>query len=192
MAELVICVKTALFEGLSELTQVQNMFAKSAIPANLKNLLSKLLLEKLPFFNKKLADEQSNYSSFYLLSSSIHQLIMWPSCSLMCSSFCLSIVAMLPKLVDFNWRVDIKMASNMSGGDAITKSGQQACILQLKVCRLFFAGSMSLVIHPFQYKCELKRSIFSSPWRQSILDHWSRFTTQPVHPSIRRQWCFYA
>ena len=71
MAELVICVKTALFEGLSELTQVQNMFAKSAIPANLKNLLSKLLLEKLPFFNKKLADEQSNYSSFYLLSSSI-------------------------------------------------------------------------------------------------------------------------
>jgi hypothetical protein len=40
---------------------------------------------------------------------------------------------MMPRLVDFDWRVDIKMASNLTSNDATSKSGQQTCILQLKV-----------------------------------------------------------
>ncbi len=44
---------------------------------------------------------------------------------------------MVPKLVDFDWRVDIKTASNQVGtslkDSATQKSGQQTCILQLKV-----------------------------------------------------------
>lgn len=40
---------------------------------------------------------------------------------------------MVPKLIDFDWRVDIKTASNLSTTDTSTKSGQQTCILQLKV-----------------------------------------------------------
>ncbi len=40
---------------------------------------------------------------------------------------------MMPKLIDFDWRVDIKMASNLSSTDSTAKSGQQTCILQLKV-----------------------------------------------------------
>ena len=40
---------------------------------------------------------------------------------------------MMPRLVDFDWRVDIKMASNLATNDATAKSGQQTCILQLKV-----------------------------------------------------------
>jgi hypothetical protein len=45
---------------------------------------------------------------------------------------------MVPKLVDFDWRVDIKMSSQISNTDEMSKSGQQTCILQLKVNRLFF------------------------------------------------------
>ena len=40
---------------------------------------------------------------------------------------------MVPKLIDFDWRVDIKTASNFTSGDTASKSGQQTCILQLKV-----------------------------------------------------------
>ena len=40
---------------------------------------------------------------------------------------------MVPKLVDYDWRVDIKTDSNLSGSDDTSKSGQQTCILQLKV-----------------------------------------------------------
>ena len=43
------------------------------------------------------------------------------------------ILAILPKLVDFDWRVDIKMNSNLAMGDESERSGQQTCILQLKV-----------------------------------------------------------
>jgi hypothetical protein len=39
----------------------------------------------------------------------------------------------MPKLVDFDWRVDIKMATNLNADDEASKSGQQTCILQLKV-----------------------------------------------------------
>jgi hypothetical protein len=45
---------------------------------------------------------------------------------------------MVPKLVDFDWRVDIKMSSAISNNDEINKSGQQTCILQLKVNRFFY------------------------------------------------------
>lgn len=44
--------------------------------------------------------------------------------------------AILPKLIDFDWRVDIQMNSNMNmsgGGEDSARSGQQSCILQLKV-----------------------------------------------------------
>lgn len=40
---------------------------------------------------------------------------------------------MVPLLVDFDWRVDIKTASNLATTDSSSKSGQQTCILQLKV-----------------------------------------------------------
>lgn len=38
---------------------------------------------------------------------------------------------MMPKLLDFKCRVDIKMDSNMTDSEA--KSGQQTCLLNLKV-----------------------------------------------------------
>jgi hypothetical protein len=44
---------------------------------------------------------------------------------------------MVPKLVDFDWRVDIKMSSQISNSDEMNKSGQQTCILQLKVNQIF-------------------------------------------------------
>ena len=40
---------------------------------------------------------------------------------------------MVPKLIDFDWRVDIKTGSYLANTDASNKSGQQTCILQLKV-----------------------------------------------------------
>jgi hypothetical protein len=39
----------------------------------------------------------------------------------------------MPKLLDFDWRVDIKMASNINSNETNRTSGQQTCILQLKV-----------------------------------------------------------
>ncbi len=44
---------------------------------------------------------------------------------------------MVPKLVDYNWRVDIKTNSNLSSSEDSAKSGQQTCILQLKVINKF-------------------------------------------------------
>ena len=48
---------------------------------------------------------------------------------------------MVPKLIDFDWRVDIKTASNLATSDASSKSGQQTCILQLKVFIIFSSFS---------------------------------------------------
>jgi len=45
---------------------------------------------------------------------------------------------MVPRLIDFDWRVDIKTASNLATTDASSKSGQQTCILQLKVSIICF------------------------------------------------------
>jgi hypothetical protein len=45
---------------------------------------------------------------------------------------------MVPKLIDFDWRVDIKTASNFASDDAASKSGQQTCLLQLKVSIKFY------------------------------------------------------
>ena len=40
---------------------------------------------------------------------------------------------MVPKLVEFDWRVDIKTASSLATTEVAAKSGQQTCIIQLKV-----------------------------------------------------------
>lgn len=52
-------IKKILFEGHSDLAQIQNLFAESSLQANLKNLLSKLLAEKVPLFKKIIVDNES-------------------------------------------------------------------------------------------------------------------------------------
>lgn len=51
-------LKKLLFNGLNELSQIQAVFAPSTLPENLKNLLSKLLVEKVAFFRQKLLNEE--------------------------------------------------------------------------------------------------------------------------------------
>ena len=53
-------IKKVLFESLNELVQIQGVFAESNLQANLINLMSKLLYEKLAHFKKQLTDSQSN------------------------------------------------------------------------------------------------------------------------------------
>jgi hypothetical protein len=91
-------IKLVLYESYTELAQIQNVFEQSSLEANLKKLLSKILVEKIPTFKSALVDNEN----------------------------------MMPRLVDFDWRVDIKMASNLTSNDSTSKSGQQTCILQLK------------------------------------------------------------
>ena len=57
LKELGKLIKLLLFESLLELSQIQSVFAASSLPENLKNLLSKLLAEKLAFFKQKLLNE---------------------------------------------------------------------------------------------------------------------------------------
>lgn len=45
----------------------------------------------------------------------------------------LIIIDIVPKLIDFDWRVDIKMQRNMTNNDGNSKSGQQTCVLQFQV-----------------------------------------------------------
>lgn len=55
---------------------------------------------------------------------------------------------MVPKLVDYDWRVDIKTDSNLSNSDDSAKSGQQTCILQLKVIHTHTQLSFILTLLP--------------------------------------------
>ncbi|CAF1036134.1 unnamed protein product [Brachionus calyciflorus] len=96
LTELGKLIRKLLFESCTDLQQIQNVLATSSLQPNLKNLLSKLLAERLAQFKSKLINEEG----------------------------------MVPKLLDFDWRIDIKMDSNLS--DSGSKSGQQACILHLK------------------------------------------------------------
>ena len=91
-------IRKLLFESCTDLQQIQNEMSPSSLQPNLKNLLSKLLAERLVQFKTKLINEEG----------------------------------MMPKLLDFDWRVDIKMDSNLSDSTG-SKSGQQTCILNLKV-----------------------------------------------------------
>lgn len=102
MSELGKFIRKLLFENSTDVQQIQNEMASSNLQPNLKNLLSKLLAERLVHFKTKLISEEG----------------------------------MMPKLLDFDWRVDIKMDSNLS--DSGSKSGQQTCILNLKVNNLGF------------------------------------------------------
>jgi hypothetical protein len=52
-------IKKVLFDSLNDISQIQAIFAESSLQANLKTLLSKLLVEKLPQFKKTLIEEQS-------------------------------------------------------------------------------------------------------------------------------------
>jgi hypothetical protein len=52
-------IKKVLFDGLTDLLQIQALFAQCSLQANLKNLLCKLLVEKIPQFKKTLVEEQS-------------------------------------------------------------------------------------------------------------------------------------
>ena len=60
MKEMGKLIKKVLFDGLNDLTQIQSLFAETSLNQNLKNLLSKLIAEKLVGFRKTLVDEQSN------------------------------------------------------------------------------------------------------------------------------------
>jgi hypothetical protein len=40
---------------------------------------------------------------------------------------------MLPKLIDFEWRTDVNMASNFSSTESANKTGQ-TCVVRFKVC----------------------------------------------------------
>ena len=55
---------------------------------------------------------------------------------------------MVPKLVEFDWRVDIKTASSLATTEVAAKSGQQTCIIQLKVIWKFTQFFFSIPIIP--------------------------------------------
>jgi hypothetical protein len=57
--DLTTLINKSIFDGLTDTTQIQNLFATSNIQANLKGLLSKLLMDRLPQFKRLLLDEQS-------------------------------------------------------------------------------------------------------------------------------------
>lgn len=59
LRQLVSLIKKVLFESIDDLPHVQNVFAGSSLPSNLVNLISKLLVEKLPSFKKTIANSQS-------------------------------------------------------------------------------------------------------------------------------------
>ena len=54
-------IKFVLYESYNDITQIQNLFAPSSLQANLKNLLSKILAEKIPTFRSSIVDNESNY-----------------------------------------------------------------------------------------------------------------------------------
>ncbi|RNA08203.1 TBC domain-containing kinase [Brachionus plicatilis] len=96
IADLARLIRKLIFESQTNLQQIQDVLALSSLQTNLKNLLGKLLAERLPQFRNKLLKEEE----------------------------------MMPKLLDFKCRVDIKMEANIT--DSETKSGQQICLLNLK------------------------------------------------------------
>ena len=57
--ELSLLIKKILFDGLTDLVQIQDLFTQCSLQTNLKNLLCKLLVEKIPQFKKTLVEEQS-------------------------------------------------------------------------------------------------------------------------------------
>jgi hypothetical protein len=101
--ELTKLIGKILFEGrTNELSQIHEIFATSGLAENLKNLLSKLLLDKCAKFRQTLLNEEN----------------------------------MMPKFVDLNWRVDIKMMNSNSeatSATAVNQAQQQTCILQIKI-----------------------------------------------------------
>jgi hypothetical protein len=60
--ELSKLIKHLLYNGLFEITQIQNVFAASNLQPNLKNLMSKLLCEKVGTFKQNLIDNESKNS----------------------------------------------------------------------------------------------------------------------------------
>lgn len=54
---------------------------------------------------------------------------------------------MLPKLIEFDWRLDVKMSQNLSTGesDSLKSAGQQACILQLKVIFFYYLLTLNII-----------------------------------------------
>lgn len=63
-------IKKVLFDGLNDVAQIQALFAQANLQANLKNLLCKLLAEKLPQFKKTIVEEQSNFLMIRIISKS--------------------------------------------------------------------------------------------------------------------------
>lgn len=60
LRELAAIVKTVVFEGYSELAQIQSLLSSYSIDVNLNKLLSKLILDKVPHFKKSIVNENSN------------------------------------------------------------------------------------------------------------------------------------
>ena len=65
--ELAAVVKRVVFEGYSELPQIQAVFATANVDANLSKLLAKLILDKVPHFKKTIIEETSNGESTRVL-----------------------------------------------------------------------------------------------------------------------------
>ena len=57
--ELAVFIKLVVFEGYSELTQIQSLLSSSNIDVNLNKLLAKLILDKIPHFKKSIINENS-------------------------------------------------------------------------------------------------------------------------------------
>jgi hypothetical protein len=56
---LIEIIKNVLFNGLEDVAQIQEIFADTNLPANIKSLLSKLLVEKSAQFRRNLINDES-------------------------------------------------------------------------------------------------------------------------------------
>lgn len=59
LKELAAIVKLVVFEGYSELAQIQSLLSSFYIDVNLNKLLAKLILDKIPHFKKSIINENS-------------------------------------------------------------------------------------------------------------------------------------
>lgn len=57
-------IKKLLFDGCTDLQQIQNVLASSNLQANLQSLLSKLLVERLAQFRDKLINEEGKHKPY--------------------------------------------------------------------------------------------------------------------------------
>ncbi|KAK3103418.1 hypothetical protein FSP39_019060 [Pinctada imbricata] len=107
MRALSALIKAAVFHGYTEASQLQSLFPKD-FHKNLRDLLIKIMMDNMNNWRNQAVNSQDFLTTYV--------------CAIELAS------TSLPRMVDFDWRVDIKTSS-----DTITRMAVPTCILQMKV-----------------------------------------------------------